>query len=80
MDEIRAIELITGTPLLRYENEINASSELGKAMLMGVEALKAQQKIKEKIEAYKQMFKRNPWEEVFVGEIIKLLEGFLVEE
>ena len=80
MDENKAIELLINTPLLRYEKEMGTNSELGKAMLLGVTALEKQNKIKERIAKYKEKQKRNPWEEMFIGEVVKLLEEFAVEE
>ena len=44
------------------------------------EALENQEKLKERITEYEKLYKKNPWEEFFVGEVIRILKEFVVEE
>lgn len=57
-----------------------AYSELQDAVDMAISALEMQEKLKERIAEFKEKFKKQPWEEYFIGEVIKLLEEFVVEE
>lgn len=80
MSEKEAIERIKQTPLMRYESEYAKTSELGQSLRMAISALEKQEKLKERVTEFTEKRKRNPWEEMFVGEVVKLLEEFVVEE
>lgn len=80
MSEREAAELLKNTPLLRYEEESGMKSSLGDAMRMGIEALKKQEKLKERIAELTAKSKKNPWEEMFIGEVVKLLNEFVIGE
>ena len=80
VSEKEAIERIKQTPLMRHESEYAKTSELGQSLRKAISALEKQEKLKERIAELTEKRKKNPWEEMFVGEVVKLLEEFVAEE
>ena len=75
MSENDAVEIIKYASAFNNDN-----SPLTKALDMAVAALENQEKLKERITEYEKLYKKNPWEEFFVGEVVRILKEFVVEE
>lgn len=75
MSESDAIEIIKYASAFNNDN-----SPLTKALDMAIRALENQEKLKERITGYEKLCKKNPWEEFFVGEVIRILKEVVVEE
>lgn len=75
MSENDAIEIIKYASAFNNDN-----SPLTKALDMSIKALENQEKLKEWITEYEKLYKKNPWQELFVGEVVRILKEFVVEE
>ena len=75
MRENDAIEIIKYASAFNNDN-----SPLTKALDMSIKALENQEKLKERITEYEKLYKKNPREEFFVGEVVRILKEFVVEE
>ena len=75
MSENDAIEIIKYASAFNNDN-----SPLTKALDMSIKALENQEKLKEWITEYEKLYKKNPWQEFFAGEVVRILKEFVVEE
>lgn len=48
------------------------------AIIKAIAALEMQEKLKERIAGLVAKRKVNPWEEMFIGEVVKMLEEFVI--
>ena len=67
-----AIEVLNGN--------INDIDRVVIARAVAVHALEKQEKLKERIAKLTEQRTRNPWEEMFIGEVVRLLEEFTIGE
>lgn len=82
---LKRIEAHGSLPVKAKEVAIQALEEIQQYRAIGTvkecrEALENQEKLKERIAEYEKLYKKNPWEEFFVGEVVRILKEFVVEE
>lgn len=75
MSENDAVEIIKYASAFNNDN-----SPLTKALDIAIKALENQEKLKERITEYEKLYKKNQWKEFFVGEVVRILKEFVVEE
>lgn len=73
-------EIIKEIEMLKAEIEWDHSIAYQATLDTAIAALEMQEKLKERIAGLVAKRKVNPWEEMFIGEVVKILEEFVVEE
>lgn len=71
-------EIIKEMEILKAEIEWDHSIAHQATLDTAIEALEMQDKLKERIAGLVAKRKVNPWEEMFIGEVVKLLEEFVI--